>query len=121
MRDCPTSGEEKEIEQLQQMLNLGHEQTSLTSLISNMQDNFSRTGSEENKTRTFKLITGRNDSTTFLSLSHRIGGQINNNKPNVGQYLTRGQANHVYKKTELGEIIYSTMLLKLKFRHNAAI
>ena len=48
MRDCPTSREEKEIEQLQQMLNLGDEQTSLTSLISNTQDNFSRTGSEEN-------------------------------------------------------------------------
>ena len=45
-RDCPTSREEKEIEQLQQMLNLGDEQTSITS--SNMQDNFSRTSSEEN-------------------------------------------------------------------------
>ena len=48
MRDCHTSREEKEIEQLQQMFNLGDEQTSLTSLISNMQDNFSRRGSEEN-------------------------------------------------------------------------
>ena len=48
MWDCPTSREEKEIEQLQQMLNLGDEQNLLTSLISNMQDNFSRTGSEEN-------------------------------------------------------------------------
>ena len=47
-KDCPTSREEKEIEQLQQMLNLGDEQTSLTLLISNMQDNFSITGSEEN-------------------------------------------------------------------------
>ena len=27
VRDCPTSREEKEIEQLQQMLNLGDEQT----------------------------------------------------------------------------------------------
>ena len=32
--DCPTSREEKEIEQLQQMLNLGDEQNLLTSLIS---------------------------------------------------------------------------------------
>ena len=40
--------EEKEIEQLQQMLSLEDEQTSLTSLISNTQDNFSRTGTEEN-------------------------------------------------------------------------
>ena len=43
----PTSREEKEIEQLQQMLNLGDEQTSLTPLISNMQDNCGRTSSEE--------------------------------------------------------------------------
>ena len=39
MRDCPTSREEKEIEQLQQMLNLGGEQSSVTP--SNTQDNFS--------------------------------------------------------------------------------
>ena len=36
MRDCPTSREEKEIEQLQQMLSLGDEETLLTPLISNM-------------------------------------------------------------------------------------
>ena len=48
MRDCPTSREENEIEQLQQMFNLGDEQTSLTPLTSNVQDNFSRSGSEEN-------------------------------------------------------------------------
>ena len=35
-----------EIEQLKQMFNLGDEQTSITP--SNMQDNFSRTSSEEN-------------------------------------------------------------------------
>ena len=48
MRDCPTSRKEKEIEQLQQMLNLGDEQISLTPSISDMQDNFSRTSSVEN-------------------------------------------------------------------------
>ena len=45
MKDSPTSREEKQIEQLQQMLNLGDEQTSL---ITNIQDNFSRASSEEN-------------------------------------------------------------------------
>ena len=45
---CPTSREEKEIEQLKQMLNLGDEQTSLKSLITSRQDNFSRESSEEN-------------------------------------------------------------------------
>ena len=62
------------------------------------------------KARTFKLITGRNDPATFLPLSHKIGGQINTNKPNVRQYLTREQTNLVYKKTELGEIIYTESL-----------
>ena len=45
MKGCPTSKEEKEIEQLQQMLNLEDEQTSLKSLVTN---NFGRVNSEEN-------------------------------------------------------------------------
>ena len=51
-----------------------------------------------------------NDSTTFLPLSPKIRGQINNNQPNSGQYLTREQANHIYKKTELGEVINTETL-----------
>ena len=35
MRDCPTSGEEREIEQLQQMLNLEGSQTSLLTNVQN--------------------------------------------------------------------------------------
>ena len=48
MKDCPTSREVNEIEQLQQMLNLGNEQTSSKSLIANIPDNFSEASSEEN-------------------------------------------------------------------------
>ena len=48
IKDCPTSREEKEIKLLQQMLNLGVEQTLLKSLMASMQDNFSRSSSEEN-------------------------------------------------------------------------
>ena len=46
-RDCPIPREEKEIEQLQQMLNLGNEQL-VTPPISKKQDDFSRAISEEN-------------------------------------------------------------------------
>ena len=46
------------------------------------------------------LIKCRNGPTAFLPRSPKIGGQVNNNRPNVGQYLTREQANFVYKKTE---------------------
>ena len=60
-----------------------------------------------------KIIAGRNDSTTFLPLSHKMGGQINNYKPNVGQYLTRKQANHVHKKTELGQVINAETLQQI--------
>ena len=45
-KDCPTSREERE--QIQQMLNLEEEQTSLKSLITNTQDNYNRVNSEEN-------------------------------------------------------------------------
>ena len=48
MKDCPTSMEEKEIEQLQQMLKLEDEQKSLKSLVTNTHDSFSMVNSEEN-------------------------------------------------------------------------
>ena len=62
--------------------------------------------SEENlRLGTFKLMKGRNDPTTFLPLSPRIGEQVVNNKPKASQYLTEKQARYVYKKTESGGII----------------
>ena len=50
-------------------------------------------------------MKGRNGSTAFLPLSPEKGGLKTNNKPSIGKYLTREQANFVYKKTELGEMI----------------
>ena len=47
-KDCPTSREERELEQLQQMFNLEDEQTSLKSLVANTQDGFNRVNCEEN-------------------------------------------------------------------------
>ena len=47
---------------------------------------------------------------TFLPLSPKIGVQVNNNRPIIAQYLTREQANYVYKKTELGEVINTETL-----------
>ena len=35
----------------------------------------------------------------------KIGGQINHDRPSVGQFLTREQASYVYKKVESGETI----------------
>ena len=46
-RDCPTSREEREVEQLQRMLNLGEEQT-VTPPMSDTQEDLIRMSSEEN-------------------------------------------------------------------------
>ena len=40
-------------------------------------------------------MKGRNGSTTFLPLSHQIGGQEKGDYSSIGQYLTREQANFV--------------------------
>ena len=53
-------------------------------------------------------MNGRNDTTTFLPLDFRIGGQ-NRDSPTVGQYLTRDQMTYIYKKIETGEIINTDM------------
>ena len=50
-------------------------------------------------------MNGRDGTTTFLPLDSKIGSQISCDKPKVGQFLTREQANYVYKKVETGEMI----------------
>ena len=50
-------------------------------------------------------MNSRNGPTSFLPLNSKIGGYVNNNRPSIGQYLTREQASYVYKKTQSGEMI----------------
>ena len=50
-------------------------------------------------------MNGRDGTTTFLPLDSKIGGQVSHDTPNVRQFLTREQANYVYKKVEAGKII----------------
>ena len=45
-------------------------------------------------------MNGRDDTTTFLPLHFRIGGQSRDSWPTVGQYLTSDQGRYVYKKVE---------------------
>ena len=54
-------------------------------------------------------MNGMDDTTTFLPLDSRIGGQ-NRDSPTVGQYLTRDQMRYIYKKVETGEIINMAMI-----------
>ena len=50
-------------------------------------------------------MNGRNGTTTFLPLDSKICGQVRNDRPSIGQFLTREQANYIYKKIETGEMI----------------
>ena len=50
-------------------------------------------------------MNGRGGTTTFSPLDCKMGGQINHDKPSVGQFLTIEQANYIYKKVESGETI----------------
>ena len=83
MRDCPNSREERGLVQLQQMLNL--EVKEQTHLLTSRQD------SPTQNYRSFKLMNGRDGTTTFLSLDSRIGGQGRYNHPTAEQFLTREQ------------------------------
>ena len=44
-------------------------------------------------------MNSRDDTTTFLPLDSRIGGQTRDS-PTVGQYLTRDQTRYIYKKVK---------------------
>ena len=45
-------------------------------------------------------MNGRDGTTTFLPLDSKIGGQVNHDRPNVGQFLTKEQANMYIKRWE---------------------
>ena len=53
-------------------------------------------------------MNDRDSTTTFLPLDSIIGGQVSHDRPNVGQFLTREQANYIYKKVETGKMINQT-------------
>ena len=55
-------------------------------------------------------MNGRDDTTTFLPLDSRIGGQNMDSCPTVGQYLTGDQTNYIYKKVETGKMINTDMI-----------
>ena len=50
-------------------------------------------------------MNGKDDATIFLPLDFRTGGPSEDSHSTVGQYLTRDQTRHVYKKVGTGESI----------------
>ena len=55
-------------------------------------------------------MNGRNGTTAFLHLDSRIGEQGRDDHPTVGQFLTREQTRHIYRKVETREIINTDMI-----------
>ena len=90
-RHCPTSREERDIDQLQQMLNLEEEEK--THLLTSTQSN----PVENPINKSFKLTNGRDGTTAFFPFDSKIGGQINHGRSIVGQFITREQASYIYK------------------------
>ena len=84
------------------MLNLEEEQTHLLS---------DRQSSPiENPNKSFKPMNGRVGTIAFLSLDSKIGGQVSCDRSNVGQFLTREQANYIYKKVETSKMIDTNII-----------
>ena len=50
-------------------------------------------------------MNGRDGTTAFLPLDSRIGGQGRNDRPSIGEFLTREKIKYIYRKVETGEII----------------
>ena len=80
------------------MLNLEDEQALTPPSVKHARQIWWSRFRRKSESKSFKPIEGRNGPTTFLPLSPKIGGQVNNDKHSIGQYLTREQANFVYKK-----------------------
>ena len=51
-------------------------------------------------------MNGRDGTTTFLALDSRIGGQGRNDRPSIGQFLTREQTKYINRKIEMGNNKY---------------
>ena len=43
-------------------------------------------------------MNDRDGTTAVLPLDSKIGGQVGHDRPKVGQFLTREQANYIYTK-----------------------
>ena len=68
--------QKKEPEQIQQMYNLDEDQTTLKVLATDTYDILIRTNSDDAIVDVFKLVDGKNGSTTFLPLNTKTGGPV---------------------------------------------
>ena len=78
------------------MFNLDEDQTALKVLVTDTYDNLF--GTNPNDTVSFKLIKGKNGTTTFLPLNTYIGGPVKYVKDKETICLTKDQARLIYEK-----------------------
>ena len=108
-KNYPTTKEEREIVQIQQMFNLYEEQTYLKLLVTELMIALTKKFFRKYviSRGTFKLMKGKNDPTRFLPLNANISREIRPDKyeSKENKYLMENQARHVYKKVESGNII----------------
>ena len=89
-RDCPNSREDRDLEHLQHMLNMEEQEYRDPSMHSSDED--------------------RRSPLNFLPLDFKTGRLSEDSCPTVGQYLTRDQTRHIYKKVEKGEYLNADMV-----------
>ena len=53
----------------------------------------------------FKLVKGKDDTTSFLPIDSKPGGKVSYIKNKEAMCLSEKQANYVYKKVEEGKVI----------------
>ena len=121
MKDCPTTKEERETEQIQQIFSLDKGQTSLKMLATDIYDSLDKINSLGDITLTQEQLNlrivgknGKNDPTAFLPLNADIVGQVRYEKQKYkdNKYLTEDEARHINTKVESGNIIDINTLKK---------
>ena len=68
--------------------------------------------------RLFKLVEGKDGSTTFMPIESTTGGKVNYVQDKETKCLTESQANYIYKKVETGQII-KTVTIKPEIEQEA--
>ena len=53
----------------------------------------------------FKLVKGKDGTTSFLPITSKTGGKVSYIKNKEAMYLSEKQANYIYKKVEEGKVI----------------
>ena len=105
---------DREVEQIQQMFNIGEDQTLLQTTLIDVDQVQTEHKSYKSQGK-YNFIEGKNGPTTFLPLASKLGGENTSRKFDKGEnadkrYLPAKQAHYVYRKVESGNLINKNMM-----------